>query len=447
MSSSSSDEEKQEELLQHFTTRAVGGTEYSWCKAVPGGTGITVLGLLLSKPPHIPKLQSVLRNLQNSNPILRSTIHFDSNANSYHFQTPPTSNVEIHSFDLQFTSEIPGCGSGDADADFHLILEHELNRNTWRDPSDDGYGVLCVSVYAISESRWGVFLRLHTSGCDRAAAVTLLRELLEKVGCGGEINGEAEEKGMGMAIEDLIPVARRNKPFWARGLDMLGYSLNSFRLGNLDFVDADSPRSSKVVRLQLDAHHTRLIVAGCKSREIKLCAALAAAGMIAARASKNLLSYQTEKYGVVTLIDCRSLLDPVLSSNHLGFYHSAILNTHDVCGEVSLWDLAKRSYMAFANAMNCNKHFSDMSDLNYLMCKAIENPGLTPSSSMRTALISVFEDPVIDDSSDLHTELGLEDYVGSASAHGVGPSIAIFDTIRNGMLDCACVYPSPLHSK
>ncbi|MED6134067.1 hypothetical protein PIB30_034108 [Stylosanthes scabra] len=269
MSSSSSEEEKQEELLQHFTTRAVGGTEYSWCKAVPGGTGITVLGLLLSKPPHIPKLQTVLRNLQNSNPILRSTIHFDSTANSFHFRTPPTSNVEIHSFDLQFTSGIPGCGSGDADADFHLILERELNRNTWRDPSDDGYGVLCVSVYAISESRWGVFLRLHTSGCDRAAAVTLLRELLEKVGCGGESNGETEEKGMGMAIEDLIPVAKRNKPFWARGLDMLGYSLNSFRLGNLDFVDADSPRSSKVVRLQLDAHHTRLIVA-----KLRLCTAV-----------------------------------------------------------------------------------------------------------------------------------------------------------------------------
>ncbi|XP_015970520.1 uncharacterized protein LOC107494000 [Arachis duranensis] len=446
MSSSSSEEEKEQELQQHFTIRAVGGTEYSWCKAVPGGTGITVLGLLLSKPPHIPKLQTVLRNLQSNHPILRSTIHFDSNANSYHFRTPPTSNIQIHCLDLQSTSAILGCSSGDGDTDFHLILEHELNLNKWRDPSGDGYGVLCVSVYAISERRWGVFLRLHTSGCDRAAAVTLLSELLVKVGCGGESNGEAEEKGMGMAIEDLIPVEKRNKPFWARGLDMLGYSLNSFRLGNLEFVDADSPRSSKVVRLQLDAHHTRQLVAECKSREIKLCGALAAAGMIAARASKKLPSYQKEKYGVVTLIDCRSLLDPVLSSNHLGFYHSAILNTHDVCGE-TLWDLAKRSYMAFANAMNCNKHFSDMSDLNYLMCKAIENPGLTPSSSMRTALISVFEDPIIDESDNIHKEIGLEDYVGCASAHGVGPSIAIFDTIRNGKLDCACVYPSPLHSR
>ena len=116
-------------------------------------------------------------------------------------------------------------------------------------------------------------------------------------------------------------------------------------------------------------------------------------------------------------------------------------------GGETLWELAKRSYVAFKNAKNNNKHFTDMSDLNYLMCKAIENPGLTPSSSLRTALISVFEEVVIDDSNGLHQELGLEDFVGCASAHGVGPSIAIFDTIRNGNLDCACVYPSPLHSR
>jgi hypothetical protein len=43
----------------------------------------------------------------------------------------------------------------------------------------------------------------------------------------------------------------------------------------------------------------------------------------------------------------------------------------------------------FANSKNCNRHFLDMADLNFL--KAIDNPGLTPSSSLRTALLSVFE--------------------------------------------------------
>lgn len=272
----------------------------------------------------------------------------------------------------------------------------------------------------------------------------MLRELLRLAG--GGAGDEAAEEKVGAAIEDLIPEGKMNKPFWARGMDVLGYSLNALRFSNLSFVDADSPRSSRIVRLKMNADETKNLLAGCKSRGIKLCAALAAAGMIASWTSKSLPDYQREKYAVVTLVDCRSLLDPVLPSNHAGFYHSAILNTHDVCGE-DLWELANRSYTAFENAMKCNKHFTDMSDLNYLMCKAIENPGLTPSSSLRTALISVFEDPVFDDSAEMHEEIGLEDYMGCASAHGVGPSIAIFDTIRNGKLDCACIYPSPLHSR
>lgn len=103
--------------------------------------------------------------------------------------------------------------------------------------------------------------------------------------------------------------------------------------------------------------------------------------------------------------------------------------------------------MGFVNSKKCNKHFSDLSNLNFLMCKAIDNPTLTASSSQRTSLISVFEDTVIDDANKMQRQLGVEDCFGCASVHGVGPSIAIFDTIRDGELNCTCVYPSPLHSR
>ncbi|KAL2318858.1 hypothetical protein Fmac_032734 [Flemingia macrophylla] len=32
-----------------------------------------------------------------------------------------------------------------------------------------------------------------------------------------------------------------NNPFWASGIDVLGYSLNALRFSNLGFQDADSP--------------------------------------------------------------------------------------------------------------------------------------------------------------------------------------------------------------
>ena len=62
------------------------------------------------------------------------------------------------------------------------------------------------------------------------------------------------------------------------------------------------------------------IFQGCKSRDIGLCGALAAAGLIAARSSKHLPDDQWEKYAVVTLIDCRPILDPELSSHDVGTY-------------------------------------------------------------------------------------------------------------------------------
>ncbi|XP_062005440.1 uncharacterized protein LOC133722577 [Rosa rugosa] len=442
-----SDQNPNPESTPEPIARTVGGTEYSWCKAVPVGTGITVLALLLTKPPNIPLLQNALHNLQNSHPILRSKHHFDPATNTHSFLTPPTPHLQIQPFDLPSTASILQTHS--AVSPFHQIFEHELNLNTWRDPDPPSAGtdVLFASTYTLSESQWALVLRLHTSACDRASAAALLKELLGSVGGGGtgrELKGNGEVIS---ALEDLIPNGKANKPFWARGVDMLGYSLNSLRLSNIEFKDVNLARTTQMVKLRLNPEHTDKLLAGCKSRGIKLCGVLAAAGLIAAHASKHLPDHQWEKYAVVTLLDCRSLLDPPLSANDFGFYHSAIMNSHDINGENTLWELAKRCYTAFADAKNSNKHFSDMSDLNFLMCKAIENPGLTPSSSMRTAFVSVFEDLVIDDSSEVHQELGLEDYEGCASVHGVGPSIAIFDAIRDGRLNCACVYPSPLHSR
>lgn len=130
-----------------------------------------------------------------------------------------------------------------------------------------------------------------------------------------------------------------------------------------------------------------------------------------------------------------------------GNYHSVIPHIHTIKGGENLWELAKKTYTAFASSKDNDKHFTDLAALSFVMCKAIENPALTPSSSLRSSFMTVFEDTIIDDYNDMQRELGVDDYIGCASVHGIGPSIAIFDTIRNGRLDCVCVYPSPLHTR
>ncbi|KAL3623422.1 hypothetical protein CASFOL_032238 [Castilleja foliolosa] len=434
-------------------SRPVGATELSWCKAVPGGTGVTVLVLLLSKPPDTQFIQNALRKLQISHPILNSKLHFDPPSNSFSYITPPSPHIQIQPLDLQSTSQILHSSFPNEHTSIsplHLILEHELNNNsTWRDPDPSSdTDLFFASCYTLEDSKWVLALRLHTSVCDRTSAVALLNEMLRMVDEQGGVELEiGKEIEVNLGIEEYVPSGQGNKPFWARGVDMLGYSLNSFRLANLEFKDTVSPRMSRVARLQMSEEETARVLSSCDAKEIKLSAVLAAACLIVSHSSKGMPDDQWEKYAVVTLMDCRSILDPPLSSHHIGFYHSAVLNTHDVKGGESLWELAKRVHSSFTNAKDRKKHFSDMSDLNFLMGKAIENPGLTPSASLRTALVSIFEDPMINRSDKVHQAIGLEDFIGCASAHGVGPSIAIFDTIRDGKLDCACVFPFPLHSR
>lgn len=71
----------------------------------------------------------------------------------------------------------------------------------------------------------------------------------------------ANEEEVTSSIEDLVPNKKAKKGLWERGIDMLGYSVNSLRLTNLKFKDSKSPRSSQVVRLQMNQKDTEKIIA------------------------------------------------------------------------------------------------------------------------------------------------------------------------------------------
>ncbi|CAN0879483.1 hypothetical protein LINGRAHAP2_LOCUS13069 [Linum grandiflorum] len=450
--------------------RVLGGTEQSWSRAVPGGTGTAVLAFLTTKSPNSAALQTALHTLQTNHPILRSRLR--NNPSSPAAATIVTADkpfVAVTEYNLLHTLNILESTENNKfySSPLQLILEHELNNNLFSSSDDDIDDMLFATTYALPEEKWAMVLRLHVAACDRTTAVSLLKELLTLV---GPKNQEQEDTtsswmeegsgGVGLAIEKMIPGGKNKKSMWARGVNMVGYSLGSFRLTNLKFVDAKSPRRSRVVRLQLDRDQSRQLLDGCEKAGIKLCGALAAAGMIAATHSmrKNLKynggadSTKQRKFGVVTLTDCRSILEPSLSPHHFGFYHSAIMNSHVLkTTPHNLWEVAQKAYAAFKSYKDSHRQFTDMADVNFLMTTALENPSLTPSSALRTSLMSVFEDTVVDNSSSLpgsdRDEIGVVDYMGCASVHGIGPSIAVFDTVREGKLDCVCVYPSPLHSR
>lgn len=263
-------------MLQN-SGRPVGGTEYSWCSSVPGGTGIAVLALMVSKPVDTSIFQDALNKLQNDHAILRSRLHSNTSKSTFSFVTSPTPFIQIKSLDLSETCKILKdqlllCPHEKITiSPLQLILEHELNKNAW---CNDANSSICpttttdmffASVYSLPNAKWVVVLRLHVAACDRSTAVSLLRELLvlaaqghqEKGGTGKEIASKGQ---VSLGIEDLIPSGKAKKSLLTRGMDMLSYSVNSLRLTNLKFMDAKSPRSSRVVRLQINKEDTEKIL-------------------------------------------------------------------------------------------------------------------------------------------------------------------------------------------
>ncbi|KAH9311627.1 hypothetical protein KI387_026662 [Taxus chinensis] len=472
-------------LLETPHSRMLGGTEYSWCKALGGGTGITILALHFEQTVNPIHLQEAVHAVQRNCPRLRSKLAWVHGNPA--FSVCPHPYVQVQVVDSVTTCEIlsqisspngssPSSDSTDeisiqsdgysSDADcqdwLHLV-QFELNTNPWSENSDfqTPKDMLIARLYHLQHcSSSLVILRIHTSICDRVSAAMILKEMLHvfyenKIGHPSPqraFPSQMEDYGLNkeglnyMAIEDAIPKGKANKPFWAHGVDLLGYSLGSRRHSNLPFEDPQSPRHSEVVRLLLSLEETTLLQNACEMKGTTMSGALTAAGLKAAAVLKE-LGNRSENYAVTTLVDCRSLVDNNLSDHIVGFYHSAILNTYNINEAVDFWELARKCSNALDTSMKNRKHFTDMSDVNYLMCQAIQHPSLTPSSSLRTSLIVVFEGPMVDDMDELKRAVGLKDYIGCSSIHGVGPSIAVFDTIRNGALDCACVYPVPLHSR
>jgi hypothetical protein len=237
-----------------WRTRAPGGTEYSWCRAVPGGTGTTLLALHLTRgraAESAAAAQAALRSLQNAHPVLRGRIRTAPSGPTLAFPStapPPPPLLPLE--------PLPAPQSA---ADFDALLEHELNRNPWADSeSSDDAPVLFATLYELPPAAGGaaLFVRTHTVACDRSAANALARELLVLLGGGGEAESAPEDAAAEAALEERIPQRDTWKPFWARGLDMVGYSINGLRTSTLPFVETGTERSTQMLRLALGRDET-----------------------------------------------------------------------------------------------------------------------------------------------------------------------------------------------
>ncbi|CAI5979589.1 unnamed protein product [Closterium sp. NIES-64] len=285
---------------------------------------------------------------------------------------------------------------------------------------EESASLLCFRMYRLHEGRSLILFRAHTSVCDRKSAGIIVEDLLSFLD--DEVNGSGSRSGLGSAndcsgdepssqdkdqsakiqkeelpvsslkdVESCIPPELSRKPFWAHGLDVVGYGLNSRRYSWLPFHDSSSERQSALIRSGLSRSDTERLKQACEKQNITLFGAVACAALKAVASVKE-LGRKGEHFAVTTFLDCRPLLSHEITLDTVGFYHSAMMHTHQVSETSEFWDLAKRCHESTLHAIKNRKHYTDMGDLNMLMAQAILHPQLTPESSLRTSTVCSFWD-------------------------------------------------------
>ncbi|CAI7892234.1 unnamed protein product [Closterium sp. NIES-54] len=169
-------------------------------------------------------------------------------------------------------------------------------------------------------------------------------------------------------------------------------------------------------------------------------------------------------------IGCRTILDPPLPQTALGEYMSMLPLKQEVSEKLPFWDVATSISAHAESALQRQQQFTDMPVLELLFSTAMKMPSLSPDHSLRTCFITAgmlaplkvnwqISKPDAEAGVEARAEathltgmgsepIQLEQVLGPVvSAHGVGPAIAIPDTLSDGVLRLSFVFVTPLFTR
>ncbi|KAH9545088.1 hypothetical protein CY35_12G030600 [Sphagnum magellanicum] len=472
--------------------RELGKSETNWIAAVETGTGITLLGLLFARRFTRSSLTTSLRQLLASHPRLRSHISKQLNGKNFIF----TTSTADHAAEDPVVSQISVISRAADDDEEELedddeseeaskekwlkLLEDEMNTPF---PKEKPFAVFDMKVYELPENSSLVVFRFHSAAADVASTSPVARQFVDLLyrqvqleeqeeeedataqkkkkqttwessesaaAEGGQEEEEEEEEEVEdielPALEKAIPQGQAQKPFWAHGVDTLGYGIVSRKHAYLPFDHTNKPRKSRLIRASLSPKATDDLLQACKKNNSLLYGAIEAAGLKAAADMKK-VGKRGEHYGTVVLLNCRNLLEPRILESHVGFYHAAMMKTIHVSETESFWEVAEKCTTKYNEAVKAKKHFMDMGDLNALMVQGMRFPNLTPSGSLRSTLLSLTAEPLYQDLGPSAMHLNLKDHLVCTSNHGIGSCLAIFYFIRDAKLEFSFIYASPLFTR
>lgn len=227
--------------------RKLGKTESNWVAAVESGTGTTVTSILFERRVPVAEVEEALGDLVRVHPRLRSVIVQEGS--EYFFRTAPEAHGSVCEVDRRFDED-------NAKELWHSITESELNAPF---PTEFPLPVFAPKLYLLPESQSLLVLRLHAAAADMASTATIVKHIVSSL---RRSEGRVPHDGEAVlpSVEDAIPPGQANKPFWAHGVDVVGYGLVSRRHAYLPFDDTDGVRTSNLLRGSLTVNATTLLL-------------------------------------------------------------------------------------------------------------------------------------------------------------------------------------------
>ncbi|CAI5467140.1 unnamed protein product [Closterium sp. Yama58-4] len=447
-------------------SRPLTGDEELWWRAMHGGTGVCVVGLQISGHVSIDEVRAAIETLSARHPVLSARIIKPPKAHrpELHVCRPPQP-ITVRERDTAdvATSDDSDCQKGL----LHCVVEIELNT-----PMIDGQdqpktttsngdkGEACVDVFQVhvyaSHSSTLVALRSHIAALDEHSAPPIAAEFLE------ELRRALSAKSTSV------------KGTFAQAFNAVGYVRNALISSHLPFEHgrADSRKNTfttRFVTVTFTKEETAALLAAAESHGCSLFSLECAAGLKAAARMKQ-LGGRTEIFSLGSAIGCRTILDPPLPQTALGEYMSMLPLKQEVSEKLPLWDVATSISAHAESALQRQQQFTDMPVLELLFSTAMKMPSLSPDHSLRTCFITAgmlaplkvdWQLSKPDAEADVEaraeathlTGMGsepvqLEQVLGPVvSAHGVGPAIAIPDTLSEGILRLSFVFVTPLFTR
>lgn len=249
-------------------TRKLSRTESNWIAAVNSGTGTTICSILFDR--RIPQLEieGAVEDLLARNPRLRSILV--QGEDQFFFETPEeVSDIAISVVDRSSNNTASHNGEEEEEVElkeelWHVITEEAMNTPF---PSTYPFPVLESKLFLLPESHCLLVLRIHAAAADVASTATVIKQIIgslhKRLDEGVETLGNGKisnEEEFLPAVEDAIPSGQANKPFWAHGMDMVGYGLGSRRHAYIPFHDPDNARYSKLISADLKTEATSLLL-------------------------------------------------------------------------------------------------------------------------------------------------------------------------------------------